>query len=150
MDDGYRETLQNEYNVVAANWRFIVGSRFVILVFFATISSAFSGAYRSAHQECLSSPNAAFELWAIPLLGMVVSVGVFAMDWRVRLLYFRPCISRGIKIEDELQVKNGHFRRLHEAPVPWRLSQTNAIFIIYASSFVFWGFLFVRGYMEKM
>ena len=137
-----RLSLRNEYTVVGASWRFLVGIRFAVLAFAATVLSALLGAY----QYVLTNKDRLGDVgqtasWAVPALGIVTTIAIFLIEERTKILY-TSCLQRGRKVEIELNIENGHFFQLAVAPLPCKIvSHTRAIRTIYILVFFVWNYL---------
>ncbi|OGZ54877.1 MAG: hypothetical protein A3F85_04290 [Candidatus Ryanbacteria bacterium RIFCSPLOWO2_12_FULL_44_26] len=137
-----RLSLRNEYTVVGASWRFLVGIRFAVLAFAATVLSALLGAYQYVltNKDRLGDVGQT-ALWAVPALGIVTTIAIFLIEERTKILY-TSCLQRGRKVEIELNIENGHFFQLAVAPLPCKIvSHTRAIRTIYILVFFVWNYL---------
>ena len=109
-----RSSLEKEYDVVGADWRFLIGTRFAMLAFSITLISFLLGVYRymitaftdvdlsglSADQvlDLIKLRNEALRV--IPVIGAVTAGLLLLVEWRTRNLYHQGCAQRAEKIEE--------------------------------------------------
>jgi len=128
-----RSSLEKEYDVVGADWRFLIGTRFAMLAFSITLISFLLGVYRymitaftdvdlsglSADQvlDLIKLRNEALRV--IPVIGAVTAGLLLLVEWRTRNLYHQGCAQRAEKIEEMLGIENGHFRKFADSSIPF-------------------------------
>lgn len=140
-----RQFLHEEYPVVAESWRFFTGVRFALLTFAATLLFALLGGY----QYVLSNLHVLGQLgytakWAIPVFGIINTLAVIAIESRTRKLY-GACLERGMKIEQGLGIRQGHFHSIWSAPLPFRFaSHSWAVRAIYVMILTTWVYLWFK------
>lgn len=118
LRDQLFQTLRNEYRTVETGWHFFSGLRFAILSVTATIQFGLFGAYvyaltRVEDDKLGDLGNAA--LLVIPAFGVIATYITLIIEWRARLLY-AICLARGVSIEEELGIPEGHFRQIGREP----------------------------------
>jgi len=147
-DEETRLSLRNEYTVVGADWRFLVGLRFATLAFAATLLSALLGAYQYVlTNKAVLGELGMTALWAIPGFGLIITVALYLLEQRTKQLY-TACLLRGKHIEEKWNIINGHFSTLINTPPPYRIvSHTWAIRIIYGLIFLTWFYL---GFLREI
>ena len=145
-DEETRLSLRNEYTVVGADWRFLVGIRFAVLAFAATVLSALLGAYQYVltNKDRLGDVGQT-ALWAVPALGITVTLIVWLIEARTKKLY-TICLINGAEVETRLGLEVRHFYDLWRSPHPLRFgSHTTAIRAIYIVVLVVWCYLGYKG-----
>ncbi|OGZ42319.1 MAG: hypothetical protein A3C80_00600 [Candidatus Ryanbacteria bacterium RIFCSPHIGHO2_02_FULL_45_43] len=152
-DPKRRSALEQEYNVVGSDWRFLSSIRFALLAFSITLNSFLLGAYQftltpeqvvteqkqevtekkentkkiaieKKKEEILLAELKKTATKAIPIIGILFLFILTLIEWRTRNLYGNGCVERGKEIEDLLGLKGGHFHKLDTTPVPLRIGTT--------------------------
>lgn len=146
------ESLRYEYREVAAFTRQFHVVRFGILAFSLTLMSFLANIYGSVLGDGEKFGQLRqLGLSAIPLFGIITTLALLLMDWRLRNLSKYPCFDRGEEIERRLGLENGHIRRIRMAPAPLRIfSHTLIITLIYALVGLVWFGLSVYTPTERI
>lgn len=128
--DAPRELLFALYTEVCASWRLLTDVRFKLLGFLPVLSGA--GAL-----TLINGDNASVTVRVIlSLPGLAVTLGLYIYDRRNSELY-NDLISRGRKIEEELDVDTGHFRGRPLPATAW-INHSNGTRLVYSASFAGW------------
>lgn len=139
MDDNLRNALLREYGEVSSNFRLLTDIRFKLLALLpiaaaATAALGFKGGYPG------------FELFALSLFGLFVTLGLATYNERNNQLY-NELVGRAALIERKLGLADGGYAnrprawlKLKLGRIQWAIDHGTGIATIYSASIMLWLF----------
>ncbi|MEK7579692.1 MAG: hypothetical protein AAB469_00655 [Patescibacteria group bacterium] len=149
------QSLQTEYREVAAFIRQFMVVRFATLAFSITLLAFLVGVYQyvltmpeeqlgiQVGEGALLRDLRTLALQFIPLIGVLTTIALQLLDWRIRKLYFHSCLQRGETIEKALGLDDAHISRLRTTPQPLKfITHTRVISFFYELLVLIWAYLY--------